>query len=175
VTAETTTPGFGTPLGVLTGTSSVFCHTESGWRPQFKFLGAYELPWWGIRASSAVQSLPGPQILANVVYSGADILAANPSLGAYSGAGGNRATIGVIDPGTRVNDRLNQVDVKFAKIVRFSGRSSVDLAVDVYNLFNAAPVFSQTNTYSGADGGSWLRPTSVLLARFVKFTARWDF
>ena len=86
-----------------------------------------------------------------------------------------RATIGVIDPGTKVNDRLNQVDVKFAKIVRFSGRSSVDLAVDVYNLFNAAPVFSQTNTYSGVDGGSWLRPTSVLLARFVKFTARWDF
>ena len=33
----------------------------------------------------------------------------------------------------------------------------------------------QNNTYSGVNGGAWLRPTGIIPPRFIKFNARWDF
>ena len=39
---------------------------------------ADELPWWGIRMSGTYQNLPGNVITAHVIYTGAQILAANP-------------------------------------------------------------------------------------------------
>jgi hypothetical protein len=45
----------------------------------------------------------------------------------------------------------------------------------LYNALNSSAILGQTNTYSGVNGGSWLRPSSILNARFVKFTARFDF
>ena len=46
---------------------------------------------------------------------------------------------------------------------------------DIYNAFNARPVLGVTTRYSGANGGAWLRPTSTLVGRLLKFAVQFDF
>jgi hypothetical protein len=69
-------------------------------------------------------------------------------------------------------DRLNVVDVRFAKVLRF-GRTRTNVGFDIYNIFNANPVI--TNNFNFVPGGEWLRPTSILAARFARFSATLDF
>ena len=68
-------------------------------------------------------------------------------------------------------DRLNQVDLRFTKILRFGSRGSVDLDVDLCNVFNSDAILSQQDNY----GVAWQNATSVIQPRFVKFQVRWDF
>lgn len=44
---------------------------------------------------------------------------------------------------------------------------------DVYNILNRNPVI--TNTFTFVPGGTWLRPSAILSARFVRFSATVDF
>jgi hypothetical protein len=69
-------------------------------------------------------------------------------------------------------DRVNEVDVKIAKIFRF-GRTRTNVGFDIYNLFNANPVLTYNSAFT--PGGRWLVPTSVLSARFAKISASVDF
>jgi len=67
-------------------------------------------------------------------------------------------------------DRLNQVDVRFAKTVRVGG-TRVQGMVDLYNALNANPVLAQNNAF----GASWQRPLQMLQGRLVKFGAQLTF
>ena len=76
------------------------CHQESGWLPQLKGMASYQLPWGGVRLSTAIQSVTGPQELANVIYTGAQLA---PIIGRpFSSGPTGQATINVIEPGSRV-------------------------------------------------------------------------
>ncbi len=78
--------------------------------------------------------------------------------------------INLVEPGTLYGDRLNQIDLRFTKIVNV-GRGRLDLNVDLYNAFNSDAVIAEI----GAFGPAWRRPLTVIQPRFVKFGARWDF
>jgi hypothetical protein len=143
--------------------STRFCHTETGYQAQYKGIASYTLPY-DVRVSGSVQSIPGPQIAANLVYAGLI-----PSLG--RAPTGGQTTVNLIEPGTSYGDRLNQVDLRFTKIVRTGGRTRLDLNVDLYNAFNSDAVLTQQNAFTSA----WQLPLSVIQPRFVKFSARWDF
>ena len=94
---------------------------------------------------------------------------------AFAGTGGQTVTVNLVEPGTLHGDRVNQIDLRFAKILRF-GRTRTNVGVDVYNLTNSAAVLTYNETYvPGQAVGGWLTPTSVLQARFVKFSAQIDF
>ena len=71
-------------------------------------------------------------------------------------------------------DRLNQLDFRFSKIFKF-GKSTLDANFDLYNAFNSDAVLTENAAYSGANGGAWLLPTSVIQGRIIKFGVRWDF
>src|SRR5262249_36814882 len=51
-----------------------YCHQDSGWVTTYKALGSYGLPW-DVRVSGTFQSVQGPFVLANVLYTNADIAA----------------------------------------------------------------------------------------------------
>jgi hypothetical protein len=164
-----------TPIAGLS--AQQYCHFETGWAPQYKMLASYQLPWQGIRVSGNFQSLPGPVRQAAVLYSQAQVTAA---LGRPATVAGNKTAL-VIEPfsaaglsGTTFGDRLNQLDLRFSKIFKL-GKSSLDANFDIYNTFNSDAVLTETAGYSGANGGAWLLPTSVLQARIIKFGVRWDF
>jgi len=76
-------------------------------------------------------------------------------------------------PGDVYGDRVNQFDLRLAKILRF-GRTKTLVGVDLYNLLNANPGLSYNETFTGA-GQTWLRPTSILLPRFARFNVTVDF
>ena len=74
------------------------------------------------------------------------------------------------------DERVNQIDMRFAKILRFGDRR-LDIGVDLYNLFNThdATGFDSGYDYGVADGGQWLQPTGVVAPRFVRVNLRVDF
>ena len=68
--------------------------------------------------------------------------------------------------------------MRFAKILRV-GRTRTNVGLDVYNLFNRAPVLTYNQNFvlptAANPNGSWLTPPSVLQPRFVKISAQIDF
>jgi hypothetical protein len=91
--------------------------------------------------------------------------------------GGNTVTVNLIEPGTLYGDRVNEVDLRFAKILRFGGMRS-NVGVDLFNAFNQNPVLTYNQTFvPGVTTGTaaWLRPTSILQARYIRLSAQIDF
>ena len=91
-----------------------------------------------------------------------------PSLGRPFTLG--QANVNLIQPGTMYGDRLNQIDLRFSKILNV-GRGRLDLNLDLYNAFNSDAILTQQNAF----GAAWRRPLTVIQPRFVKLMARWDF
>jgi hypothetical protein len=144
------------------------CRTAPPFQTQVKLIGVYPIPWGGIQASATYQSLPGPQITASRTYTNAEVL---PSLGRNLAAGANgTVAVPLIAPGTMYNDRLNQVDFRLSKIFRMGSRR-IQANMDLFNMFNASAVLAQNNTY----GAQWLRPTSIIQGRLLKFGGQIDF
>jgi len=162
----------GVTPGAAVGTTPLeFCHNETGMMPQYKMFGSYMLPY-DVRVSGNFQSLPGPAVQASVIYTGAQMA---PALGRPFSAGPNgQKTVNAYDPATVFGDRLNQLDVRFSKIFHI-GHGTFDANFDIYNSFNSDAGLSLTSTYSGVNGGTWLRPTAVIQGRIYKFGFRWDF
>jgi hypothetical protein len=143
-----------------------FCRTEDSTR-QFKLLGSYTVPRADLQLSGTFQSLPGPQIAANFTASNTLIA---PSLGRNLSAGpAATVSVNLVEPGTMYGERLNQLDLRVAKILRF-GQTRTTLQFDLYNALNVDTVLTQNNAYA-----TWQRPQSIILARFAKFGVQFDF
>ena len=159
-----------TPTPTLTNTptfrSTSHCHVDTKFLTQVKLLGAYTIPRVDVQLSGTFQSIPGPQVLANYVASSA--LAAQ-SLGRPLSGGAANATVSIVHPGTMYGERLNQLDLRFAKLLRF-GATRTALNVDLYNALNDNAVLQESTTY-----GNWRQPQGILIGRSVKFSVQFDF
>ena len=71
-------------------------------------------------------------------------------------------------------DRLNQVDFRVSKILRFNDRR-LNVGVDFFNVFNTNAVFAYFQTYNSATPATWLQPSSLVSARFAKLSVQFDF
>lgn len=149
--------------------TEAFCDVRPPFLTQYKFYGAYPLPWWGLSASATFQSLPGPEILATYTATNSEIA---PSLGRSLAAGINgTATIQLLPNGVMYGERLNQVDFRLSKVFKIANGPRVQAQFDLYNLLNANPVIAQNNTY----GPNWQRPTVVQVGRLAKFGVQLNF
>jgi hypothetical protein len=144
-----------------------YCHQETGFIPQYKALASYTLPWYGIRVSGTLQSIPGPALLAQNIYNNANRTTATTLGRPFTLA---QANANLLSPGDDYGDRLNQIDLRLTKIVNV-GKGRLDLNVDFYNAFNSDAVITEISAF----GPAFRRPTTVIQPRFVKFAARWDF
>jgi len=144
-----------------------FCRVETPFLTQFKGLGAYTIPKIVLQLSATFQSKPGTQLAANYNVPNAVVA---PSLGRSLSGGAANVTVNLVEPGTLYGDRINQVDFRAARILRF-GRTRTQVSVDVYNAFNSSAVQTYNQTY----GAAWLTPTLVLPARFAKVSVQLDF
>jgi hypothetical protein len=79
-------------------------------------------------------------------------------------------TVNLIPPQTVFGDRINQVDFRVAKILRF-GRRRAQVGVDIFNAMNSNVPQGYLQTF----GSTWLRPTSVMDARFARISGQIDF
>jgi len=143
------------------------CDTKPPFQPSFRIFGSHPLPR-DIMVSLAFQSNPGPMILANASITSAQIL---PSLQRNLSAGaGSTVTIPLITPGTVYGDRMNQVDARVTKGVKW-GALRIRGNVDLFNLFNASPVLVVNTTY----GSKWLQPQYLLPGRLMKLSVQVNF
>jgi hypothetical protein len=86
---------------------------------------------------------------------------------------GTTAPVQLIKPGTMFGDRVNQVDVRFGKNFK-ADRMRIRASIDIYNALNSSAILTINTTYATTNS-SWLRPTSIMPGRLVKFGATVDF
>ena len=78
-------------------------------------------------------------------------------------------------PGAVYGDRINVVDMRFAKVLRF-GKYGTNVGLDVYNLLNSQHADDvRDGVRPATNGARWMQPTAVLLPRFMRFNVQVDF
>ena len=87
--------------------------------------------------------------------------------------------ISLVSPGQVWGDRVNALDLRFAKILRF-GRTRYNVGIDVINATNSNATLTYNQNFNPNPSPTnpaqrWLAPTSVLTPRFVKIGAQIDF
>jgi len=158
-----------------------FCHIVTTFLPQYKALGSYIMPKVDVQISGTFTSKPGinvsgfgtPQsagaFAANYVVSNAQVA---PILGRNLSGNAPNITVNILEPYARVGERINELDLRFQKVIRI-GKARTNFGVDIFNVLNAAPALSYNQAF--IPNGAWLTPTSIMSARFAKISAQFDF
>jgi hypothetical protein len=136
---------------------------------RYSGLGSYTIPNVDVQISGTFRSDQGTVLAANYVVTSAE---AAQTLGRPLSNAAPNVTVNLIEPGTLYGDRITEVDMRFAKILRF-GRTRTNIGFDIYNILNAAPVIGYNQGF--IPGGNWLVPNLVLTPRFAKFSVQVDF
>jgi hypothetical protein len=169
-TTTTGTSTFGAGLlGSAVTPSSPYCRVAFGILTQVRGLASYVIPKIDIEVSAVYQSKPGPMLAANYVASNAEVA---PLLGRNLSGNAPSITVNLVRPGTLYGDRINQLDLRFAKRFTF-GRSRSVVALDIYNALNSSAVLAYNMAF--VPGGTWLQPLTILTPRFLKLSAEVDF
>jgi hypothetical protein len=158
-----------------------FCHVVTGYLPYYKGLATYVIPKLDVQMGLTFLSKPGMAVsfagtptngghlLANITYPNAVVA---QSLGRSLSGNAPNATVNVIEPGSRYGERVNEVHLRFAKLLTFAG-TRANVGVDIFNIINAAPGLSYNQNF--IPNGAWLTPTTVMTPRFAKFSVQLDF
>jgi hypothetical protein len=156
-------------VGSTVSSTSPYCHVAYGVLTQLRGLGAYTIPKIDLQVSGVFQSKPGALLSGNYAVP-ASVVA--QSLGRLPSGNVTSVTINLVEPGSMYGDRLNQLDFRAAKILRF-GRSRTTVGVDLYNVLNSSAILTYNNVF--VPGGPWLQPNSVLTGRLARISAQFDF
>ena len=169
-TTTTGTTAFGPGLATSAVTPvSPYCDVASGFLPRLKGLSSYVIPKIDLHLAAAFQSKPGPMLAAN--YAAPNSVVAQ-SLGRNLSGNAANVTVNLVPPGTMYGDRVNELDVRVAKVLRRGG-SQTTIAIEMYNAVNSSAVLSYNNAF--IPGGTWLQPLTVLTPRFIKVGAEFTF
>ena len=169
---------------------SLYCdQADSGipWQKQFKATVVYPLPFWGISASAALQSLNGYLVgTAAQAYGGftagtgfdnprgqGTFLQITPATttapadlrAALTAAGQASVNVALVAPETEYTPRINQMDFSFSKKVTF-GRLGMLPKIDFFNAFNSDDYSSVATAQYGAR--TYLQPSVVLQGRIIR-------
>jgi hypothetical protein len=151
------------------GLTNPYCHVDSGFITRVTGLGSYTVPKVDVLLSGTFRSDQGATLAANYTVTSA---VAAQTLGRPLAGNAPNVTVNLVTPGTLYGDRVNEFDLRIAKVLRF-GRTRTNVGFDILNVLNANPVLTYNQAF--IPGGSWLVPTSVLQSRFVKLSASIDF
>ena len=146
-----------------------YCRNDPGLVTRLTGLASYTVPKIDVLLSSTFRSDQGAPLAANYTVTSALAL---PSLGRPLAAPGGSVTVNLLEPGEVWGDRVNVIDLRIAKILRF-GRTRTNVGVDLYNLTNSSAVLGYNTAFN--PGGRWLVPTSVVAPRFAKLSASVEF
>ncbi len=178
-----TDPFLDTFLGGLGQWPQAFCHRESGWKTNLKGLATYNFPKIDVLISGTFRSLPYagnefPAVATQSLGGQALLLFPETSLGRLFG-GGNQAVefFNIVEPGSLYGDRLNNVDLRFGKNLRY-GRTRTLIALDIFNLVNSNTTDVYQRAYSPTllnPAANYLNPLSITQARLFKISVQFDF
>src|SRR4029077_1707762 len=152
-----------------------YCHADPGLITKVTALGSYTVPKIDVLFSGTFRSDQGGVLAAN--WNASSVNVVQPALGRPVSGGAATTLISLVAPGQVWGDRVNALDLRFAKILRF-GRTRNTIGLDIYNVTNSAAILTYNQSFNpAATTGSqaWLAPTSVLTPRFLKIGVQIDF
>jgi hypothetical protein len=169
--------------GAVDGQSA--CNATEPWLTTFRGLASYTIPKADVLVSAILRSQanvqPGADVATNGASRAANFLMSAAQYQSNTGAslrpGVTTETVNLLVPGQLYGERVNNLDMRVAKVIRI-GKTRSNIGVDFYNLTNANTPTAVDQTYSAdpaALGARWLRPTTVLNPRFVRFNVQVDF
>ncbi len=158
------------------------CRNVDPWQTTVRGLASYTIPKIDVLVSATVRSQPPLQLTASWVVPNSVIAAALGHLpvGATPTGTTTLNLLPLADSNKLYADqRRNQVDMRFGKILRF-GRTRSDIAVDLYNLLNTnyATAYNTNYTYTTDNSprpAGWGTPTGIFQPRFVRINYTIDF
>jgi hypothetical protein len=159
-------------LAVLNSTTT--CHVDYPWLTQIKFLGSYTVPKVDIQVGLTYQSIPGINLSATYQAPNTDLArpVSQGGLGVLpTGALATGSTVlSIIKPNELYAPRLNQLDLRVGKVIKWRRTRSV-VSFDVFNLLNSATVTAVGTNLPG----NWLAPSGIVSARLMKISVQADF
>ena len=184
VSDGTVVPATPNPSATLTNLGTIKdvrnCRDADPFQTTVRGLASYTLPKVDVLVSAVVRSQPSLERVAtwqvpNTVIQG--IIGRLPPGGLPTG----NTNIDILDDDHRLyaDNRRTQIDMRFAKILRFGSRR-VDVGVDLGNLLNTNYATTYENIYqytvaNTAAGGTWNNPTAIYTPRFVRWNLTVDF
>ena len=153
-------------VGKVDNPSQLYCHREEPLLTQVKGYGSYTLPRVDVQLSATYQTKPGPSFGALYTATTAEV---SPRLGRNLAGGEPSVDVQLVSPVELYAGRLHQIDFRVSKLLRVAGaRARVNL--DIYNALNGSAVLELNNAFD-----AWQTPSQILVARFFKFSAQFDF
>jgi hypothetical protein len=191
-TCDVLTARFGRPMaptlgaviaqGIIDGQPN--CDFAEPWLTQLRGLASYTVPKVDVLVSTIFRSQPNAQPAATTVATNGASRTANYQMtpaqflaatGTALRPGLAQQSVDLLAPGALYGERINVVDMRFAKVLRF-GRTRLNVGMDLYNLLNAnAPTAYEAVYDPATNGARWMRPTAVLNPRAARFNAQLDF
>jgi hypothetical protein len=172
-------PRPGLASGAYAGPNPRGCHNEEPWQTTLRGSASYTISKIDVLVSAVLRSQP-PTLLAATAEQTANWQVPNSVIAAALGhlppgataTGTTVIELGDGDHRIYADNRRTQVDMRFAKIVRF-GRTRTDVGVDLNNLTNTNYATGYNTTYIyGTDNtpraSGWGTPTSIYNPRFVR-------
>ena len=176
---------------VLANAQKDACAVTEPWLTTYRSSVTYTLPKIDVLLAGSLRSTPNSQpstINTFVATNGASVPAnyniTTPilqasTLGRALTPGLTFQTVDLTLPGQVYPDRINSVDLRVAKVIRF-GRTSTNVGFDFYNLLNANTGTAFNTVYDSNPATplsqiTWLRPTSILQPRFARFNVTVNF
>jgi hypothetical protein len=156
-------------FGSVVGPTNPYCNVDPGFITKVTGLASYTVPKIDVLVAATVRSDQGAPLRATW---NAPVALVSAALGRPATVAGTTVPIDLVEPGAVWGDRVNEVNLRFAKIVRF-GRTRTHVGIDVFNVLNSDAVLTYNQTFT--PGGAWLAPQSVLTPRFMKVSAQIDF
>jgi len=146
------------------------CLDDNPWQTTVRGLASYTVPKVDVLVSATFRSQEPLELTANWQIPNTVL----PSLGGILAPGSlatGNTTVTITDNQNRLfaDNRRTQIDMRFAKVLRF-GRTRTDIGVDLWNLLNTnyATTYQSTYSYTQPNGGTWNDPTAVYPPRFVR-------
>jgi hypothetical protein len=154
-------PFGGVGAGGLSSLLNPYCRQVEPFSTTYKANATYLVPRVDVQVSGTFSSRPGAVLRADAIFQANDptILA---TLGRPLAATAN-VTVPLIAPYEAYGDRIDQVDMRIGKILRF-GRTRSNLSLDIINMFNS----NDNLAYQTLLSPTWPAPTQVLLPRIFR-------
>ena len=160
------------------------CAVTEKWLTSWRGLASYTIPRIDVLVSGTFRSTPGVAPSTTSIASNGSAISANYAISsamlqAQTGrplvTGLANQTVNLLPLGQNFPETLNALDLRFGKILRV-GRTRTNVAIDLYNVFNANTGTAYNQTYDPiTNGATWLSPTTVLNPRFARFNVTFDF
>ncbi len=149
-----------------------YCKVVEPYKTRFSGLVTYTVPKIEVQLSGTWRNNPGAALEANFIANNAYIAAGPQPLGRDL-SNATSVTVNLIEPETFFAPRRNSIDMRLAKIIRW-GRTRTQVGFDIFNVMNNDEVTTYSQTFN-PNTTTWLNPTGITPARYIRFNAQFDF